>query len=141
MVPLALALALPAGYRSDSGMSARNVSRRSWVARQHFSHNNIDDCPDLAVSAVYSAVTLSSVEDDGLGEEASGAVGALDARASHCQRPGGITRLDPVRIEVRSGESSECWGRSTVAWPSTPHRGQASRTCHLFAARAKAAAC
>ena len=31
-------------------------------------HNNMNDCPDLAVSA-YSAVTLSSVEDDGLGEE------------------------------------------------------------------------
>ena len=60
---------MPAGYRSDSGLSARNVSRRSRVARQHFSHNNIDDCPDLAVSAAYSAVTLSSVQDDGLGEE------------------------------------------------------------------------
>ena len=42
-------LALPAGYRSDSGLSARNVSRRSRVARQHFPHNNMDDCPDLAV--------------------------------------------------------------------------------------------
>jgi hypothetical protein len=29
----------------------------------------MNDCPDLAVSASYSAVTLSSVEDDGLGEE------------------------------------------------------------------------
>jgi hypothetical protein len=29
-------LALPAGDLSDSGLSARNVSRRSWVARQHF---------------------------------------------------------------------------------------------------------
>ena len=38
-------------------------------------------------SAAYSAVTLSSVKDDGLGEERPGAVGALDARASHCQRP------------------------------------------------------
>jgi hypothetical protein len=32
-------------------------------------HNNMNDCPDLAVSAAYAAVTLSSVEDDGLGEE------------------------------------------------------------------------
>jgi hypothetical protein len=60
---------LPAGYRSDSGLSARNVSRGSRVARQHFPHNNMDDCPDLALSAAYSAVTLSSGEDDGLGEE------------------------------------------------------------------------
>jgi hypothetical protein len=34
-------------------------------ARQHFPRNNMNDCPDLA--AAYSAVTLSSVEDDGLG--------------------------------------------------------------------------
>jgi hypothetical protein len=43
--------------------------------------------PIWQFSAACSAVTLSSVEDDGLGEELSGAVGALDARASHYQRP------------------------------------------------------
>ena len=53
--------------------------------------------PIWQFSAAYSAVTLSSVEDDGLGEE-------LRVLLAHSMRegitlptPGGMTRLDPVR--------------------------------------------
>ena len=60
-------------------------------------HNNMDDCPDLAVSAAYSA-TLSSVEDDGLGEELRVLL-AHSMRGITLPTPGGITRLDPVRDE------------------------------------------
>ena len=64
----------------------------------HFPHNNMDDCPDLTVSAAYSAVTLSRVEDEGLGEELRVLL-AHSMRNGHHQlaRPGGMTRLDPVR--------------------------------------------
>jgi hypothetical protein len=93
---------LPAGYRSDSGLSARNVSRRAGVARQHFSHNNIGDCPDLAVSAAYSAVTLSSVEDEGLGEELRVLLARTRCAGITLPTPGGMTRLDPSGDE-RSG--------------------------------------
>ena len=60
-------------------------------------HNNMNDCPDLAVSAAYPAVTMSSVEDDGLGEELRVLL-AHSMRNGHHQlpRPGGMTRLDPV---------------------------------------------
>ena len=59
-------------------------------------HNNMNDCPALAVSAAYSAVTLSSVEGDGLGEELRVLL-AHSMRNGHHQlpTPGGMTRLDP----------------------------------------------
>jgi hypothetical protein len=48
----------------------------------------MDDCPDLAVSAAYSAVTLSSVEDDGLGEELRVLLAhSIRSGASPCQGP------------------------------------------------------
>jgi hypothetical protein len=60
-------------------------------------HNNMNDCPDLAV---FSGLLghLSSVEDDGLGEELRVLL-AHSMRNGHHQlpRPGGMTRLDPVR--------------------------------------------
>jgi hypothetical protein len=65
----ALALALPAGYRSDS------VCRPAMCRTGHGLHGNIfrtttwTIVPIWQFSAAYSAVTLSSVEDDGLGEE------------------------------------------------------------------------
>ena len=59
-------------------------------------HNNMNDCPDLAVSAAYSAVTLSSVEDDGLGE-GSGCCWRTRCESITLPTPGGMTRLDPVR--------------------------------------------
>ena len=63
-------LALPAGDLSDSGLSARNVSRRSWVARQHFPRTTTSTIvPIWQFSVAYPAVTLSSVKGDGLGEE------------------------------------------------------------------------
>ena len=54
--------------------------------------------PIWQFSAAYSAVTLSSVEDDGLGEELRVLL-AHSVRNGHHQlpRPGGMTRLDPVR--------------------------------------------
>ena len=53
--------------------------------------------PIWQFSAAYSAVTLSSVEDDGLGEELRVLL-AHSIRNGHHQlpRPGGMTRLDPV---------------------------------------------
>ena len=54
-------------------------------------HNNMDDCPDLAVSAAYSAVTLSSVEDDGLSEE----LRVLLAHAMRGHHPANARRHDP----------------------------------------------
>jgi len=49
-------------------------------------HNNMNDCPDLAV---FSGLFGHPVERGGRRPRwrAPGAVGALDARASHCQRP------------------------------------------------------
>jgi hypothetical protein len=61
-----------------------------------FSAHNNNDCPDLTVSAAYSAVTLSRVEDEGLGEEFRVLL-AHSMRGHHqLPRPGGMTRLDPV---------------------------------------------
>jgi len=86
---------LPAGDRSDSALSARNVSHRSWVARQHFPRTTIwTIVPIWQFSAAYSA-TLSSVEDDGLGEELRVLL-AHSMRGITLPTPGGITRLDPV---------------------------------------------
>jgi hypothetical protein len=60
-------------------------------------HNNMNDCPDLAV---FNGLLghLSSVEDDGLGEELRVLL-EHSMRNGHHQlpRPGGMTRLDPVR--------------------------------------------
>ena len=53
--------------------------------------------PIWQFSAAYSAVTLSSVEDDGLGEELLVLLAHSMRGHHHCQRPGGMTRLDPVR--------------------------------------------
>lgn len=50
-------LALPAGDRSDSGLSARNVSRRSWVARQHFPHNSLS--ADIIVNTAAEEATVT----------------------------------------------------------------------------------
>jgi len=54
--------------------------------------------PIWQFAAACSAVTLSSVEDDGLGEELQVQL-AHAMRNGHHQlpRPGGMTRLDPVR--------------------------------------------
>ena len=59
-------------------------------------HNNMNDCPDLAV---FNGLLghLSSVEDDGLGEELR-VLSAHSMRGHHqLPTPGGMTRLDPVR--------------------------------------------
>jgi len=58
-------------------------------------HNNMNDCPDLAV---FSGLLghLSSVEDDGLGEELR-VLSAHSMRGHTLRTPGGMTRLDPVR--------------------------------------------
>ena len=53
--------------------------------------------PIWQFSAAYSAVTLSSVEDDGLGEELRVLWARSEMGITNCQGPGGITRLDPVR--------------------------------------------
>jgi hypothetical protein len=57
-------------------------------------HNNMDDCPDLAVSAACHAVTLSNVEDDGPGES-SGCCWRTRCEGIALPTPGGMTRLDP----------------------------------------------
>jgi len=81
-------LALPAGYRSDSGLSARNVSRWSWVARQHFPHKNTDDCPDLAVFSGLLGGHPIEHGDDGLGE-------VLRVLLAHRMRGANARRHDP----------------------------------------------
>ena len=56
-------------------------------------HNNMNVCPDLAISAAYSAVTLSSVQDEGLGEELL--LLAHSMRGHHTADARRRDRLDP----------------------------------------------
>ena len=54
--------------------------------------------PIWQFSAAYSAVTLSSVEDDGLGEELRVLLAySMRKWASPIAKAAGMTRLDPVR--------------------------------------------
>ena len=61
-------------------------------------HNNMNDCPDLAVFSGLLGGHPVEREDDGLGEELRVLL-AHSMRNGHHQlpRPGGMTRLDPVR--------------------------------------------
>lgn len=69
MVLSALAPSVAGWYRSDSGLSARIVSPRSWVARQHFRTTTWMIVPIWQFSAAYPAGHPLERDDDGLGEE------------------------------------------------------------------------
>ena len=70
--------------------------------------------PIWQCSAAYSAIALSSLEDNGLGEERSGCCSHTRREGITLPTPGGMTRLDPVRLrEVRSWSAGRMsrWAR------------------------------
>ena len=78
-------------------------------------HNNMNDCPDLAVFSGLLGGHLSSLGDDGLGGELRRVGGELHGQMGiTLPRPGGMTRLDPVRRrKVRSWRAGRMsrWAR------------------------------
>jgi hypothetical protein len=93
----ALAPSAAAGYRSDSGLSDRNLSRRSRVARQHFPRTTTSAIVPIwqfqrptRRSPCRAGRTMASVKSSGC---------CLRTRCAGITlpTPGGMTRLDPIR--------------------------------------------